>query len=144
MALRVLGSCFGCGACESACPSAAISQADSFAIVYVVDPLLCNDCLDCVRVCPVDALVPDPGWAVCLGRGCPLASHRYRGWECSQGLDRCPTCGSMMWRPPDGEWACSACRSATGIRVARCPKTEQARRAELTRSDPVPPAGRLR
>jgi ferredoxin len=66
MALRVLDTCFGCGACESACHSRAISQGEDFAVVYVVDPLLCNDCMDCVRVCPIDALVPDLDWAVCF------------------------------------------------------------------------------
>lgn len=131
MALRVLASCIGCGACESACGRGAISQADSFAVVYVVDPLLCDDCMDCVPVCPVDALVADPEWAVCLGRGCPLASARYEGWECSRGDSRCPDCGAMMWRPPDGTWVCSACRTPKGDRGARCPKTERARRLRV-------------
>ena len=129
MALRVLDSCIGCGACESACSQRAIGQADTFAVLYAVDPLLCNDCMDCVTVCPVDALVPDPEWAVCFGRGCPLGSARYRGWECSQGTDRCSVCGSMLWRPPGGEWVCSVCRLPPGTRGARCPKVELARRA---------------
>lgn len=127
MALEVLDGCIGCGACESACLQRAISQADSFEVSYVVDPLVCNDCMDCVSVCPVDVLVPDPNWAVCLGRGCPLASARYEGWECSQGLDRCTTCGAMMWRTPGGDWVCSSCRTKPGERGARCPKTARAR-----------------
>ena len=131
MALRITDACFGCGACESACDFVAISQGDSFPVVYVVDPLMCNDCMDCVRVCPVDALVSDPECAVCLARGCPLGSNRYEGWECSQGMDRCPTCGSMVWRAPaDDDWTCSTCRSTSGGRVARCPKTEKARRVD--------------
>ena len=126
MALRVVDTCIGCGACEVACAAGAIFQSDSFAVAYVIDPLLCNDCTDCVPVCPVDALVPDPAWAVCLGRGCPLASPRYAGWECSQGTDRCPQCGSMMWRYESSEWVCSSCRLESG-RGARCPKWQRVR-----------------
>ncbi len=131
MALQILDGCIGCGACESACGQRAISQSESFAVMYVVDPLLCNDCLDCVTVCPVDAIVSDPEWAVCLGRGCPLRSSRYAGWECSQGLDRCPVCGSMLWRPPGGEWVCSRCRAGAGGTGAKCPKVERMRRNGL-------------
>jgi ferredoxin len=138
MALRVLGACIGCGACESACGQQAISQAEAFAVVYQVDPLLCNDCHDCLAVCPVDALVPDPHWAMCFGRGCPLGSARYRGWACSQGLVLCPSCGSMMWQPPGGEWVCSACRLGAGAQGARCPKVEQARRMALGASSAAP------
>lgn len=130
MALEILDACIGCGACESACAQQAIGQSDSFPVVYEIDPMLCNDCGDCVRVCPVDAIVPDPVWAVCFGRGCPLRSSRYTGWECSQGLDRCPSCGSMLWRPPGGDWVCSNCRAGSGGTRARCPKAERARRIE--------------
>ncbi len=136
MALCVRADCIGCGACEVACRLGAIDQADTFAIVYAVDPLLCNDCMACVSVCPVDALVPDPDWAVCLGRGCPLASTRYAGWSCSQGSDRCATCGSMMWRSLDGTWVCSSCRLEPGAHGARCPKTERARRTDRFGSAP--------
>lgn len=128
MAYRVLDGCIGCGACESACGQQAITQADGFAVAYLVDPLRCTDCTDCVTVCPVDALVPDPAWAVCFGRGCPLGSARYRGWSCSQGNERCPACGSMLWAAPEGGWVCSACRLGEGERGARCPKVERARR----------------
>ncbi|MCC6340163.1 MAG: 4Fe-4S binding protein [Acidimicrobiia bacterium] len=128
MALRITDACFGCGVCEAACPQRAITQGESFAVVYVIDPLACNDCMECVPVCPVYAIVPDPEWAVCHGRGCPLASSRYAGWECSEGEPRCPACGAMMWRPPGDDWVCSACRTPGGSRGARCPKTERARR----------------
>ena len=128
MALEILESCIGCGACESACEQRAITQSESFPVVYVIDPLLCNDCMECVRVCPVAAIVPDPEWAVCFGRGCPLRSDRYSGWECSQGLETCPSCQSMLWRPPGGSWVCSSCRLGPAERGAKCPKAERARR----------------
>ena len=128
MALEILDSCLGCGACESACGQQAISQSDSYPILYVVDPLVCNDCGDCVRVCPVSAIVDDPEWAVCFGRGCPLRSSRYSGWECTQGLERCPSCGSVLWRPPGGDWVCRSCGVDGGAAGARCPKAERARR----------------
>jgi ferredoxin len=132
MADRVGDGCIGCGACEFAGPSGAISQADGFPVVYVVDPLGCNDCAACVVVCPVDVLAPDPEWAVCHGRGCPLSSSRYEGWECSEGEQRCEVCGSMLWRPPEGAWVCSRCRLGEEGRGASCPKVRHAERVGLT------------
>ncbi|MCZ7529300.1 MAG: 4Fe-4S binding protein [Acidimicrobiia bacterium] len=123
MSLSVLEICLGCGACETVCPTGAISQSDNFRVAYVVDPLLCNDCRDCIPVCPVDAFEEDPEWAVCDGRGCPLTSARLEGWLCTQGQGRCPTCGTMLWSAPtvDG-WRCPRCDD--GMRVM-CPKTRK-------------------
>ncbi|MHB1519031.1 MAG: 4Fe-4S dicluster domain-containing protein [Acidimicrobiales bacterium] len=129
MAYLVADTCIGCGACEFACRRGAISQTEEFPVVFVVDPLSCDDCADCVAVCPVDAMAPDPAWAVCYGRGCPLSSSRYAGWKCSTGDPRCDVCGSMLWLAPQDGWTCSRCRLGESGKGASCPKV---RRAELT------------
>jgi Fe-S-cluster-containing hydrogenase component 2 len=137
MALRVdEDECLGCGACESACPAGAITQTLGFPVAYAVDSLLCNDCDRCLPICPVLGLVTDDAWAVCHGRGCPLSSKRYAGWDCSEGQDRCGHCGSMMWRPPGGDWVCSLCRTAGsgGPTGASCPKIRRAARLDIVSS----------
>lgn len=63
MALHIIDECIACGACVSECPNEAISEGDP---IYVIDPELCTECVgfydtsQCVEVCPVDAIVPDP------------------------------------------------------------------------------------
>jgi NAD-dependent dihydropyrimidine dehydrogenase PreA subunit len=63
MATMITNDCINCGACEPECPNNAISQADP---VYVIDPLLCTECVGfhdyeaCAAVCPVDVCVTDP------------------------------------------------------------------------------------
>jgi hypothetical protein len=59
----ITSDCINCGACEPECPNNAISQGDP---VYVIDPLLCTECVGfhdheaCAAVCPVDVCVTDP------------------------------------------------------------------------------------
>ena len=49
--------------CEPECPNNAISQGEE---IYVIDPLLCTECVGfhdyeaCAAVCPVDCCVTDP------------------------------------------------------------------------------------
>src|SRR5215470_957784 len=63
MATMITNECINCGACEPECPNNAISQGDP---VYVIDPLLCTECVGfhdyeaCAAVCPVDVCVTDP------------------------------------------------------------------------------------
>jgi Pyruvate/2-oxoacid:ferredoxin oxidoreductase delta subunit len=62
MATMITSECINCGACEPECPNNAISQADE---IYVIDPLLCTECVGfhdyeaCAAVCPVDCCVTD-------------------------------------------------------------------------------------
>lgn len=63
MATTITSDCINCGACEPECPNSAIKQGDP---IYVIDPLLCTECVGfhdyeaCAAVCPVDCCVPDP------------------------------------------------------------------------------------
>lgn len=63
MATMITSECINCGACEPECPNNAISQNDE---IYVIDPLLCTECVGfhdyeaCAAVCPVDCCVTDP------------------------------------------------------------------------------------
>jgi ferredoxin len=64
MALMITDECISCGLCVEECPNKAISEGDS---AYVINPDLCTECVgfynepQCVKVCPVDVIVPDPG-----------------------------------------------------------------------------------
>jgi ferredoxin len=63
MALMITDECIACDACRPECPNDAISEGDP---VYVINPDLCTECVgfydepQCVAVCPVDCIVPDP------------------------------------------------------------------------------------
>ncbi len=115
--------CIGCGACDFSCPTGALVKTDSFLGLFAIDPLTCDDCGACVGKCPVLAIVPDPAWAVCRGRGCPLTSTRLTGVECGVWQERCGECGTTLWRRDDGPWECPTC----GWRVkVHCPRTRQA------------------
>src|ERR1043165_9738477 len=60
MATMITSECINCGACEPECPNNAISQSEE---LYVIDPLLCTECVGfhdyeaCAAVCPVDCCV---------------------------------------------------------------------------------------
>lgn len=122
MSHRVLeDACIGCGGCEYACPTGALTKTDSFLGLFVIDPFTCDDCGQCVDKCPVLAIEPDPEWAVCGDRGCPLKSQRLADVECSIWQQRCPSCGTTLWRTGSEEsWSCPRC--GMGMRVA-CPRT---------------------
>ncbi len=66
MALMVTDECTSCGACIEDCPNQAISEGDT---VYIIDPEKCTECVgfneepQCVAVCPVECILPDPDHA---------------------------------------------------------------------------------
>ena len=63
MALMITDECTSCGACVEDCPNEAITEGE---LVYVVDAEKCTECAgfydepQCVSVCPVECIVPDP------------------------------------------------------------------------------------
>ena len=63
MAYLITEECTSCGACVEDCPNQAISEGD---LAYVIDPEKCTECVgfydepQCVSVCPVECVVPDP------------------------------------------------------------------------------------
>lgn len=66
MALLITDECINCDVCEPECPNGALSQGED---TYVIDPASCTECVghfdapQCVEVCPVDCIVPDPAHA---------------------------------------------------------------------------------
>ncbi len=63
MALKITQDCIACAACVADCPNQAISEGPG---IYVIDPQRCLECVgdfdgpQCVTICPVDCIVPDP------------------------------------------------------------------------------------
>ncbi len=63
MALLILDSCINCDMCEPECPNSAISMGNN---VYEIDANRCTECVghydapNCVAVCPIDVVKPDP------------------------------------------------------------------------------------
>ncbi len=63
MSLLITDECINCDVCEPECPNGAISMGEE---IYQINPDLCTECVghfetsQCVDVCPVDCIVPDP------------------------------------------------------------------------------------
>lgn len=63
MALTITSECINCDVCEPECPNGAISMGAEF---YQIDPAKCTECVghfdepQCVQVCPVECIPPDP------------------------------------------------------------------------------------
>ncbi len=53
MAHTITDDCINCGACDSECPTSAISEKDD---KRVIDAEKCTDCGACVDACPVEAI----------------------------------------------------------------------------------------
>ena len=66
MALIITDECINCDVCEPECPNEAIYQGEE---IYEIDPSRCTQCVghfdtpQCIEVCPVDCIVPDPNHA---------------------------------------------------------------------------------
>jgi ferredoxin len=133
MSFRVGPECDGCDMCRQACPRGAI-RVMAPTMSYEVVSLNCNDCGKCAVVCRQHALGPDPEWATCWGRGCPLSSTRYDGWGCAEGRRRCTECGNSMWKPPDSDgWVCTRCDLGSNL---MCPKARKASKLRAAAPDP--------
>ena len=63
MALKINELCVNCDVCEPVCPNGAITQGEA---IYLIDPGACTECVghhdepQCVVVCPVECIDPDP------------------------------------------------------------------------------------
>ena len=63
MALKIDENCVNCDVCEPVCPNRAITMGPE---IYVIAPALCTECVghfdepQCVAVCPVECIEPDP------------------------------------------------------------------------------------
>ena len=53
MAYKISDECVNCGACDSECPTDAISEKDG---KRYIDPAKCQDCGACAGACPTDAI----------------------------------------------------------------------------------------
>lgn len=53
MAYKITNFCIACGACETECPTSAITHGRP----YVIDPDACIDCGACALVCTADGAI---------------------------------------------------------------------------------------
>lgn len=124
----VADGCITCGFCEFGCPTDAIHKpavgADSPA--FWIETNRCNDCGWCEPICPAFVIHQVPESVICHGHGCPVAPETkgaFAGWECTELLQFCPTCGDVLHRENAGdEWVCVQCDLK---QKAHCPKARQ-------------------
>jgi ferredoxin len=66
MSLKITDQCVNCDVCEPVCPNRAITPGREY---YEIAPDLCTECVghhdepQCVVVCPVECILPDPAHA---------------------------------------------------------------------------------
>lgn len=65
MALKITEECINCDVCEPVCPNQAIYFGSD---IYVIDPLLCTECVghhdepQCLALCPVESIEKDDAY----------------------------------------------------------------------------------
>ena len=82
MSLKINELCINCDVCEPACPNQAISMGET---IYVIDPARCTECVghfdeaQCVVVCPVECIDPDPDHQrnINVGSEWPRCGHSH-------------------------------------------------------------------
>ncbi|MEM0909930.1 MAG: YfhL family 4Fe-4S dicluster ferredoxin [Pseudomonadota bacterium] len=63
MALKITDECINCDLCPAECPNEAIDMGEE---IYEVNSQKCTECVghydepNCVKVCPVECIIPDP------------------------------------------------------------------------------------
>jgi polyferredoxin/tetratricopeptide (TPR) repeat protein len=80
--IRVNDRCEGCGHCTAVCTSNVRVHEEVRDFGMVVDPG-CMKCMDCVSVCPNDALSFGFGAPAVLAKSAPEAKPKPRGWDLS-------------------------------------------------------------
>lgn len=114
-------ACFGCAACEAACPHSAISMvADEEGFLYPsINADLCVDCGLCKEICPVGdsaGIRPATGMAFLAEETCRLGSSSGGAF---------PALVSAFWEQHPGAPVWGACLDETMSVVHRCVTTAE-------------------
>ncbi len=147
MATTITSDCINCGACEPECPNNAIKQGDP---IYVIDPLLCTECVGfhdyeaCAAVCPVDCCVPDPNnmesEEVLIARARELHKETDFGENFQSRFRKGQAAPAVVAAPPPASSQPSATFVPTEQKVAPLPMPAAASAVENVAAPPKPAA----